>query len=98
MPMGAAAHGARSAAQPNNVSDAPSPARTCFDFYALYTSYVTSELGLGRIAFNHNDLNSAQAHFANMLAASDDNAPTSSLQRDRKSTRLNSSHSQISYA
>ncbi|PYS91278.1 MAG: hypothetical protein DMF64_12680 [Acidobacteria bacterium] len=79
MPMGSAAHNALSAAQPNNVSDAPSPARTCFDFYALYTSYVTSELGLGRIAFNHNDLNSAQAHFANMLAASDDNAPTSSL-------------------
>jgi CHAT domain-containing protein len=79
MPLGSAAQNALKAAQPASMPDAPSPARTCFDFYALYTSYVTSELGLGRIAFEHDDLNTAQAHFANMLAASDGNAPTANL-------------------
>ncbi len=65
----------------NNASNPPpvsSPA-ACFDLYTLYLSYVTAELGLGRIDFARGDLNSAQLHFENILAASDGNAPTSDL-------------------
>ncbi len=53
--------------------------RACFDLYALYAGYMTGELGLGRLDFERGQLDAAQVHFQNMLAASDGNAPTAGL-------------------
>ena len=72
---------AATAAQAVKNTNAPPPSspRACFDLYALFSSYVSAELGLGRMDFERNDLAAARAHFENILAASDGNAPTARL-------------------
>ncbi len=72
----------RAASTAQSAASSPPPLsspRACFDLYALYASYVTAELGLGRLDFERGQLDAAQAHFENMLAASDGNAPPASL-------------------
>ncbi len=72
-------------AQPTNVQPAAnnvnniSPPRACSDLYALYAGYVAGEFGLGRLDFERGQLDAAQTHFENVLAASDGNAPTANL-------------------
>ena len=78
-PPGAAQAAANALPQANHSAPPVSAPRACFDLYALYVSYATAELGMGRISYERGDLNSAQAHFQNILAASDDGAPTANL-------------------
>jgi CHAT domain-containing protein/predicted negative regulator of RcsB-dependent stress response len=79
LPAGAAQTVANTLPNVNNNTPSVSAPRACFDAYALYISYVTAEFGMGRINYERGDLNAAQAHFQNILAASDDGAPTANL-------------------
>jgi CHAT domain-containing protein len=51
----------------------------CFDFYRLFIAYATSELTLARADFNSNRLDSARAHYLNVLAAADKNSQAGNL-------------------
>ncbi|MDQ1523909.1 MAG: hypothetical protein QOE47_1833, partial [Pyrinomonadaceae bacterium] len=51
----------------------------CFDFYRLFVAYATSELRLARADFDNNRTASAQAHYLNVLAAADTDAPAGNL-------------------
>jgi CHAT domain-containing protein/predicted negative regulator of RcsB-dependent stress response len=66
-----------------NASNAPAapaaPAAPCFDFYRLFVAYATSELRLARADFENNRADSAQAHYRNVLAAADTDAPAGNL-------------------
>lgn len=55
--------------QVNSAANALNSARACFALYALFNSYAHAELGLGRLDFERGQLNSAQTHFENLLAA-----------------------------
>jgi CHAT domain-containing protein len=41
----------------------------CFDFYRLFISYVTSELGMARTSFSKGKMDEASKHFNNILLA-----------------------------
>jgi CHAT domain-containing protein len=61
---------------------APNPpvaAGACFDLHRLFVAYVTGEFTLARADFNNNNLASAQAHYRNVLAAADADAPAGNL-------------------
>jgi CHAT domain-containing protein len=63
-----------------NAAAVPAPASSaCFDLYRLFTAYATSELRLARADFESNRADSAQAHYRNVLAASDTGAPAGNL-------------------
>ena len=72
-----AAQAQKAASQGQNAMNAP--ASSCFDFYRLFVAYGTSELGLGRADFNKNQLGTSRAHYENILAAADANAPGGNL-------------------
>ncbi|HZH32642.1 MAG TPA: CHAT domain-containing tetratricopeptide repeat protein [Pyrinomonadaceae bacterium] len=63
-------------AEPAASPDSPS---ACFDLYRLFIAYATRELRLARADFEGNRAASAQAHYRNVLAAADTNAPTGNL-------------------
>jgi CHAT domain-containing protein/predicted negative regulator of RcsB-dependent stress response len=76
-PDAAAPHMAENA---SNAESAPAaPAAACFDFYRLFVAYATSELRLARADFENNRADSAQAHYRNVLAAADTDAPAGNL-------------------
>jgi CHAT domain-containing protein/predicted negative regulator of RcsB-dependent stress response len=54
-------------------------ASACFDFSRLFIAYATSELRLARADFDNNRVESAQAHYRNVLAAADRDAPAGNL-------------------
>jgi CHAT domain-containing protein len=58
---------------------APAASGACFDLHRLFVAYVTSEFTLARADFKNNNLTSAQAHYRNVLAAADTNAPAGNL-------------------
>ncbi|HZH91948.1 MAG TPA: CHAT domain-containing protein [Pyrinomonadaceae bacterium] len=59
--------------------NAPAASGACFDLHRLFIAYATSEFTLARADFNNNRLNSAQAHYRNVLAAADSGAPAGNL-------------------
>ena len=74
-----AAQLAASAANTLGASVSPAASNACFDFYRLFIAYATSELTLARADFKNNRLDSAQAHYRNVLAAADTNSQAGNL-------------------
>ncbi|HEY0099832.1 MAG TPA: CHAT domain-containing protein, partial [Pyrinomonadaceae bacterium] len=70
---------ASSAANTLGRAISPNASGACFDFYRLFIAYATRELTLARADFNNNRLDSAQAHYLNVLAAADKNSQAGSL-------------------
>ena len=58
---------------------APDSSSACFDFYRLFVAYAMSEFRLARADFDSNRTASAQAHYQNVLAAADSDAPAGNL-------------------
>jgi CHAT domain-containing protein/tetratricopeptide (TPR) repeat protein len=80
-----AAAGANAA---GHVSNAARQARvsnpaSCFDLYSLFASYAFGELWLGRADYEAGNADGARAHYQNVLAVSDDNAPAGKLELAR---------------
>jgi|GEM_PF-360816 len=70
---------AENATGAENAAAVPAPVSACFDFYRLFIAYATSELRLARADFESNRADSAQAHYRNVLAAADTDAPAGNL-------------------
>ncbi|HEY0083109.1 MAG TPA: tetratricopeptide repeat protein, partial [Pyrinomonadaceae bacterium] len=78
-PERAAPHVAENASNAESAPAVPAAPAACFDFYRLFVAYATSELRLARADFENNRADSAQAHYRNVLAAADTDAPAGNL-------------------
>ncbi|MCA1564605.1 MAG: CHAT domain-containing protein [Acidobacteria bacterium] len=67
------------ASNAENAAGQPNAPSACFDFYRLFFAYATSELRLARADFDNNRMDSAQAHYRNVLAAAERDAPAGNL-------------------
>src|SRR5688572_31037825 len=72
------------------------PRSTLFPYTTLFRSRSAGDAGHGRSAPNTNGWNKTLVNVT--LTAPDALSAVAGIELDRKSTRLNSSHSQISYA
>jgi CHAT domain-containing protein/tetratricopeptide (TPR) repeat protein len=58
-------------------------AGACFDLFRFFFAYAMGELGTARSNYDSNNLADARTHYQNVLAVSDENAPTGNLNAAR---------------
>ncbi|MFN2596471.1 MAG: tetratricopeptide repeat protein, partial [Pyrinomonadaceae bacterium] len=70
------------ALSPGHVASA-ARAGACFDLFRFFFAYAVGELGTARSDYDANNLAGARTHYQNVLAVSDENAPTGGLDAAR---------------